>query len=298
MGGHARFAARRCEGGSRVSGIAETFSAAKVVESRSFNRVGAQPFRAVVARLIQRASSAIRRDGIDELSRTGLVVIEDFLPVEEFERLRDETARFSRTRPPNRVVTDGGTRTEIWRLPPGDGGRYRQLERWCRNDAVLGLASAAERHPVLPTHAFQTLEHLHVDDPDDHDGQTDLHIDAPFDTHKLWLYLDEVTRDDAHFVYVPGSHKLDWTRLQREYLESIGENRRSRPVSIAEVDRRGLETRSVTCAPNTLVLANTCGYHCRSQGAPGVTRRALHMMFRSNPFDVRRRLRPLPRSSS
>jgi ectoine hydroxylase-related dioxygenase (phytanoyl-CoA dioxygenase family) len=279
------------QGEGVMSGIAQTFSASKVVESRSLNRVGAQPFRAVVARLIHRAAGAIGGSDIDELSRTGLIVLQDFLPLDEFELLRDEATAFAQTGPPSRVVRDGGTCTSIWTLPPTEDDRFRQLERWCRDERVLDLARGAEHHWVRPNHALRTLEHLHIKNTDEHDGQTDLHIDAPFDTHKLWLYLDEVSPEHAPFVYVPGSHKLDWTRLRGEYLESIGENNRSRRVSAEEVRRRGLEVRSVTCTPNTLVLANTCGYHGRSRGALGATRRALHMMFRSNPFDLRRRFR-------
>ena len=147
------------------------------------------------------------------------------------------------------------------------------------------------------------LEHLHIGDPSLHDGQTDLHIDAPFNTHKLWLYLDDVTPDHAPFVYVPMSHKLDWVRLRGDYLESIGKNFGSRKIGDEEVLRRGLETVVVTCPRNTLVLANTCGYHGRAVGAPGATRRSLHMMFRSNPFSIRHRFRqwtesPHPASST
>ena len=79
-----------------MSGISQTFSASKVVESRSLNRVGAQPFRAVAARLISRIAAAIGRGGIEELSQTGLIVVEDFLPGDEFELLRDEAKAFSR----------------------------------------------------------------------------------------------------------------------------------------------------------------------------------------------------------
>ena len=177
----------RCQGSLRLSARQKWSRVDRSTESEP------KPFRAVAARLISRIAAAIGRGGIGELSRTGLIVVEDFLPVDEFELLRDETA-FSQTRPPSRVITDGGTRTDIWTLPPSDGDRFQELER---------VVSAAEQHLVLPTHGLRTLEHLHIDNPDEHDGQTDLHIDAPFDTHKLWLYLDEVTPDRAPFVDVP-----------------------------------------------------------------------------------------------
>ncbi len=159
---------------------------------------------------------------------------------------------------------------------------------------MLGLVSVAGQQVLQPHDGTRTLEHLSVDNQEWHDDETDFHMDALFNTHKLWLYLDDVTPDHAQFVYVPGSHKLDWVRLRGDYLESIGENRGSRRIADDEIRRRGLATRVVTCPRNTLVLANTCGYHRRSTGAPGATRRVLHMMFRSNPFGLRRRFAGRP----
>ena len=144
---------------------------------------------------------------------------------------------------------------------------------------------------MRPHEGMRVLEHLHIGDPSLHDGQTDLHIDAPFNTHKLWLYLDDVTPDHAPFVYVPMSHKLDWVRLRGDYLESIGENFGSRKIGDEEVLRRGLETRGRDVSAQYarpseyLRLPLSC---CRRARA---TRRSLHMMFRSNPFSVRRRFR-------
>jgi hypothetical protein len=70
---------------------------------------------------------------------------------------------------------------------------------------------------------------------------------------------------------------------------------KSRKVTDDEVRARGLERRVVTCARNTFVMANTCGYHSRSVGEAGATRRALHKQFRSNPFSLPgRRLGPRP----
>lgn len=277
-------------GGMPGSTRGQIFGGSKAVENRALNRVGVQPCRAVSARLLSRVIATVRRSGLTELTRDGLLVVEDFLPCPEFDELRDAAVALAGDRKPTAVLRSGGTHTDVWDLPPSDAGRFPVLDDWCGDRRVLDLVSLAEQQPVRRTDGMRTLEHLHIDDARVHDGQADLHMDAPFNTHKLWLYLDDVTPERAPFVYVPGSHKLDWVRLRGDYRESVGANRGSRRIDMDEIRRRGLAKRVVTCRRNTLVLANTCGYHSRSSGASGATRRALHMMFRSNPFAIKPRL--------
>ena len=273
------------------TGLSEIFSASKGVQSQALNRAGVQPFRAVSARLIYRIAAVGRAGKLDDLLRRGFLILEDFLPPEEFTQLRDEAAEFAELGPPTWVHEAGASRYNRWNLPRDDADRFPHLTEWTHQTRLIEFASVAEQQALRPHEGMRVLEHLHIGDPSSHDDQTDLHIDAPFNTHKLWLYLDDVTPDHAPFVYVPTSHKLDWVRLRGDYLESTGNNCGSRRIGDEELRRRGLETVVVTCPRNTLVLANTCGYHCRSVGATGATRRSLHMMFRSNPFSIRRRFR-------
>ncbi|MFO1538801.1 MAG: phytanoyl-CoA dioxygenase family protein, partial [Actinomycetota bacterium] len=119
------------------------------------------------------------------------------------------------------------------------------------------------------------------------DEQTRLHVDSVFHTHEVWLYLTDVTEENAPLVYVPRSHHLDAVRLRAEYRDSVDPSRcidPSRRVPDAEMERRGLTPQVVTCPKNTLVIADTCGYHARAIGQDGGHRRALYMFFRSNPF--------------
>ena len=156
--------------------------------------------------------------------RRGFLILEDFLPPEEFTQLRDEAAEFADLGSPTSVDVDGASRCIRWNLPPDEPDQFPRLTEWTDQTRLIELASAAEQHALRPHEGMRVLEHLHIGDPSLHDGQTDLHIDAPFNTHKLWLYLDDVTPDHAPFVYVPTSHKLDWVRLRGDYLESIGKN--------------------------------------------------------------------------
>jgi len=122
---------------------------------------------------------------------------------------------------------------------------------------------------------------------DGHDYEADLHMDVFYPSFKAWLYLDPVPMEHGPFVYVPGSHTLSLGRMKWEYQNSIGERGGSRRVTAEEMSARGLRETVFDVPANTLVMANTCGYHCRRVGQPGRIRRAVMVNFRAHPFPRR-----------
>ncbi len=275
---------------SPVTDIARVFTGDKTIESRALNLAGIQPFRAVAARLLYRLRPGSGDPLMAELARTGVVVCENFLSASEFAELDRETDAFMAESSPTWFERDGTTESRRYHLVKVDEGRFPRLAEWRLGAAVTALASKAERRTDRQIgDGGALIEHLILGDYSEPDGQTTLHVDTFFSTHKMWLYLDDVSAENAAFVYVPGSHLIDSVRLRHDYLESIRSNRKSRPVSDEEVKSRGLERRVFTCSRNSLVLVNTCGYHCRSVGRPGASRRGLHKELRFNPFRAARR---------
>jgi ectoine hydroxylase-related dioxygenase (phytanoyl-CoA dioxygenase family) len=274
------------------------FTDAKTIDSRALNRAGAQPFRAALGRFLYKLRPGSADPMIAELCDTGILVCENFLPPDAFVAVQREAEAFMDEREPTVVNHWGTTELRHYFLIEQNVDRYSMqknidrkefphLVEWRHNQQVLALATGAERRTCRDHHGAALLEHLTFGDYSAPDTQTELHIDTFHNTHRVWLYLDDVTEDNAPFVYVPGSHHLDRVRLREEYLESTGGNGKSRRIHDEELRSRGLQTRTVvTCPRNTLVVANTCGYHCRSMGRPGATRRALHMTFRFNPFSL------------
>jgi hypothetical protein len=268
-----------------VTQIAQVFTEAKTLDSRVLNLVGAHPLRAVLARLFYKLRPGSRDRLIAELTRTGIIVCEDFLPAAAFAALEREAEDYMSSTVPTWVDPDGTTESHRYSLAKVDPERFPHLVQWRVGPQVMALASAAERRDCRRRGDGGALtERLVLGDYSEPDSQTELHIDTFFNTHKMWLYLDDVSVNNAALVYVPGSHRLDRVRLRYEYLESTSRNQPSRRVSEDEVRSRGLERRVVTCPRNTLVIVNTCGYHCRSVGEAGAIRRALHKSFRFNPF--------------
>jgi hypothetical protein len=269
--------------------LAGVFTDSKTVENRALNRAGAQPFRAVLARFLYRLRPRSADPDAIELYNHGIVVRENFLPSDAFVAVQDEAENYMAVRNPTVLDRWGTTELRHYHLlePEVDQQSFPHLVQWKRHHDVLALASAAERRACTEHSANALLEHLAFGDNSDLDTQTELHIDTFHNTHRIWLYLDDVDAENGPFVYVPGSHRLDHMRLREEYVESIRENGKSRRIHDEELRRRGLKERVVvTCPRNTLVVANTCGYHCRSAGKLGATRRALHMTFRFNPFEL------------
>jgi Phytanoyl-CoA dioxygenase (PhyH) len=188
------------------------------------------------------------------------------------------------TAAPLKVHQHGPTQVRQFALTGLDRTEFPGLSSWPSDPRPLTIAAAAERRKLGRRDGLRVFEHVVQGNHEGFDPETQLHVDTFFSTHKLWLYLQDVNEEHAPLVYVPGSHKLSVERLRGDYIDSRKNNTGARRIDDEEVARRGLSRRLMVSRANTLVVVNTCGYHCRSVGQPGSTRRALHMSFRFNPF--------------
>lgn len=116
------------------------------------------------------------------------------------------------------------------------------------------------------------------------DANCTNHSDTFHNTLKMWIYLDDVSRSEDGLKFWKGSHlaneHLDELRLQ-ETLKGNGS-----PRIPSEVLRSlNLELLDVDIAFNTLVLADTHGFHYRNY-APQKQRwrKSIFCSFRANPF--------------
>ena len=120
----------RGSAGARYRAFSRFSVRPRELQSRALNRAGVQPFRAVSARLIYRIAAAGRAGKLDDLSRRGFVILEDFLPPEEFTQLRDEAAEFAELGSPTSIDVDGASRCIRWNLPPDEPDQFPRLTEW------------------------------------------------------------------------------------------------------------------------------------------------------------------------
>ena len=164
---------------------------------------------------------------------------------------------------------------------------------------------------VMDCHALSTLEPQFIQNtfiqrlqnsPDDNDVQKVMHMDTFFTTVKFWFFPQDVTIDDGPFRYVAKSNILtdkrkDWMRKQWEDIiddkvdsqRTYGHAEGSLRVLDDELIEMGYDPKN-TAYPvkaNTLVIANTFGFHARGQVSNTVIRQAIHGSIRlSQPFEI------------
>ncbi len=110
-------------------------------------------------------------------------------------------------------------------------------------------------------------------------GTNNLHFDAPLRVLKFFYYLSDTDENNAAFNYCPNTHKRNsLSRLWFEYILSIryvlnkwkddskGEYMNGEPwvtITKREMEKHNLKIMPIRGKANTLVIANTGGFHKR-----------------------------------
>jgi hypothetical protein len=270
------------------------FTDKKIINSRPLNLMGLQVLRALGARLAHRS----RRidvvpdveDEVQQLEREGVVVWPDFLPADDFEELRNECLGLAGPHPASYVRMSGPNRDARVLVRSLDLDRLPALARFLDCTHLRALLEGAERRRLGDLVQYAKIEHLtQGENIGRQDPQTELHSDIYFTSHKAWFYLTNVTAASGPLTFVKGTHLLTPGRLYRVYEHSVtmkpgdDPSRRLKSREIASLP----EASVVICPANTLVVANTCGYHARRQGVPGEERCSIHLEVRAKkPFGL------------
>jgi hypothetical protein len=236
----------------------------------------------------RRLASLVEAADAAALDRDGIVVKPDALPADSFARLR---AAIDATPVAAREMRQGGTVTRLAEVGPALVGAIPDLGLFMRGGPfqnLLRYAAAADAEPLVYLHCvFATA------DTAQRDPQTVLHSDTFHATAKGWLFLDDVEEADGPFTYVPGSHRLTPGRIAWERDQSLSAHRhpdrihargsfRASPQDMAAMGYP--QPRAYPVRANTLVIADTHGFHARARASRASARPAIYGSLRRNPF--------------
>jgi hypothetical protein len=275
---------------------AKSFADNPIIGSKWLNQKGLHEKRVSLAMRM----AAWRRKKLEHLvapehrqqyAENGFVKIENFLPPEVFAAVTRELAERDFER------FDMKQGTTVTRRAIIDDSDLESLPGFkaARNDPRLtNLIRYVASHAGQPLLVIQVVMALpSAVAKGSTDPQTALHSDTFQPTAKAWLFLRDVGAEDGPFSYVPGSHELTPQRLAWE--RSISENadaientysaRGSLRIMPDDLEALGYpQPVKMTVKANTLIVADTHGFHARSPSYKTTTRVEIYGSLRRNPF--------------
>ena len=281
-----------------VLSMAKDFTAHPIIGSRKLNARGLHVWRKLAA---QRRCDARRRrmttrwpaerDAFAQYDAQGMMLQPDYLSAEHLAAVKEELCRgdfkmIEMSQPPaltRRVNLD----TETCR------DHYPALHKLITDPRLLARLRYAAGYGGQPIIAIQCIHGDAGGEGQGHDPQTDWHVDTFHSTAKAWLFLHDVALDEGPLAYARGTHICTPARLEWEKQQSLAapthanrlHAKGSFRVGEAELAAMGYPPgESLPVAGNTLVVADTGGFHRRTPSNQPTVRVELYMSLRRNPF--------------
>jgi hypothetical protein len=264
-----------------------------ILGSPALNRAGLHVWRLRTAHALTRRRRARLARFVpphlrEQFDRDGFVVVNNVIPDPDFARVQQTILG---TELECRAHQQGDTVTR--RVPFGADLRALcpQLDSLVRSSFWRGLIAYVAGARTAPLYYIQTVAGGIAEGPPD--PQLQLHSDTFHASLKAWLFLTDVEEDGRPLTYVAGSHRLSPERIAWEQRKSIEvlqtgdrlSQRGSLRIRPEELQALGLPEPTRFCVPaNTLVVADTCGFHARADSLRQTVRVELWAYCRRNPF--------------
>jgi hypothetical protein len=271
----------------------KSFERNALIGSRRLNEWGLHTARVGLAyRLAQARRRKLARLVSDDdrkvFDRDGFVLRPNFLPDEQFAAL---VAQVRAYRGPLREISEGDTIMRKVALDSRAVAALPALGAILQSSDWRGLVRYAGSRDAEPVVWVQSILRHACSGPAD--PQTFLHADTFHPTAKAWLFLTEVAEDAGAFTYVPGSHRLTAQRLEWERRMSLSarhspnaqDRQGSFRIDPAELASLGLpQPRTFAVPANTLIVADTFGFHARGPSERPSLRVEVWAYGRRSPF--------------
>jgi Phytanoyl-CoA dioxygenase (PhyH) len=271
----------------------KSFEHNAVIGSRRLNEWGLHAARVGLAyRLAQvrrrKLAGLISEEDRTAFDREGFVLRPNFLPPQQFAALIAQVRAY---RGPLREISEGDTIMRKIALDSRALAALPALGAILQSTDWRGLVRYAGSRDAEPVVWVQSILRHACSGPAD--PQTFLHADTFHPTVKAWFFLTDVAEDAGPFTYVPGSHRLTPRRLEWERRMSLSarhspnaEDRQgSFRIDPAELASLGLpQPRTFAVGANTLIVADTFGFHARGPSEQPSLRVEIWAYGRRSPF--------------
>lgn len=272
---------------------AKSFLDNPLIGSRSLNERGLHTARVrLAARMCdwrrRRLAKRVRPEWRTAFDRDGFVVIPQIVPPKEFPALRDALLNYEG---PAREMQQGDAITRRLAVDTEMLKAIPALQALLDRKDIVALLHYVTSYRITPLHYVQTI--VSKVGGAEQDPQETLHADSFHSSLKSWLFLNKVSAEQGPFNYVPGSHRFTSERLAWEHSRSL-----ANPREIDRLSARGSPringddlaamklppAKAVVVDENTLVVADTVGFHARGPAVKAGERVEIWSYARRNPF--------------
>ncbi len=276
----------------RVLTMAKSFEGNSPIGSKTLNRLGLHRWRVKTAANLaswrrSRLAKHVPAHYREQFLQNGFIIIRNVLPEDEFAQLKQS---LSSRAWPAREMTQGDTitrRTAINQDVLQESAPLRQFlgQKWLKS--LFRYVASYDKEPLL------YIQSISKKPAREADPQTAMHSDTFHPSMKAWYFLNEVKAGEGAFTYVRGSHRLTperlaWEHAKAQTLPEQGDKmsrRGSFRIEPEELASIGLpEPEELACPANTLVIADTYGFHGRGPSGPELNRVEIWAYCRRNPF--------------
>tara|TARA_R110001592_G_scaffold4932_1_gene27248 strand:- start:150 stop:1178 length:1029 start_codon:yes stop_codon:yes gene_type:complete len=289
----------------------------KFVYNETLNNKGLHVYRSLLANRIYEERNYSNSKEVQSLNDKGYVIIDNFLSDKEFNKLTILHEQLKETyngkRSGTSCIIGKKDLIKFWMGNP----QYFQLIKEC---AHIKHLINGDLYQGYPQSKIQYLKHMPISD----DGQKKMHSDVFYPIIKSWIYIEDIGPSQGAFEYVPHSNlytknrmiwdnenskikrgdKLWKRRVNQKYMYNnqgmitgiriegkhgafrVYENS-SEVEENNEIQRLGFnEVKSFHAPKNTLVIANTHGFHKRGLGTIGSFRSSFWTQYRPKAFGI------------
>ncbi|MCJ2188348.1 phytanoyl-CoA dioxygenase family protein [Novosphingobium beihaiensis] len=272
---------------------AKSFLDNPLIGSRRLNARGLHVKRVKLAASLcawrrRRLAHKVRPEWRAAFDRDGFVMIPNVVPPEQFPTLRRALLAYEG---PAREMRQGDAITRRMAIDPAMLAAIPALRTLLERKDIVALFHYAASFRTTPLHYIQTI--VSHDGSNEADPQETIHADSFHSSLKAWLFLNPVAGDEGPFTYVRGSHRFTPERLAWEHRRAQADPhtidrlsaRGSPRVTEAERTSMNLPAPEALAVPgNTLVVADTVGFHARGASARPSERVEIWSYARRNPF--------------
>lgn len=272
---------------------AKSFRDNPIIGSPNLNRRGLHVERAKLAERMadmrrRRLQHLVDAEDAEAYARDGYVVRRNALPADAFAALRRAVED---NEYPAQEMWQGNAVTRFAPVTRRMCADHPEIGAFVNGRLFQGLlryVASANADPIVFLHTV-----FAEPDRGPRDPQTVFHSDTFHATAKAWFFLEDVAEDGGPFTFVPGSHRMTPERLQWEYEKSLTAHQDKNvhhalgSFRVSDEDLAHLGFRApvrVSVPANTLVVADTHGFHARSVSTKPTVRLGIYGSLRRSPF--------------